>query len=139
MCTHVSLYFSCYKYDGTNNPHHRPSYRRTGKYHFRHLYYLIISLTQECLLLCQLTCNDVKWVPCHHCMGRPQVADGGDGLQIWTVAASTSNKQSRTANWGWSSSLGFGRGARNTRTVKPRIYYDTLKRDSDQDGFFGTN
>jgi hypothetical protein len=28
----------------------------------------------------------VKWVPCHHGMARPQVADGGDGLQIWRVA-----------------------------------------------------
>jgi hypothetical protein len=25
----------------------------------------------------------VKWVPCHHGTARPQVADGGDGLQIW--------------------------------------------------------
>jgi hypothetical protein len=27
----------------------------------------------------------VRWVPCHHGMARPQVADGGDGLQIWRV------------------------------------------------------
>jgi hypothetical protein len=26
-----------------------------------------------------------RWVPCHHGMARPQVADGGDGLQIWRV------------------------------------------------------
>jgi hypothetical protein len=26
------------------------------------------------------------WVPCHHGMARPQVADGADGLQIWRVA-----------------------------------------------------
>jgi hypothetical protein len=25
--------------------------------------------------------------PCHQGMARPQVADGGDGLQIWWVAA----------------------------------------------------
>jgi hypothetical protein len=25
--------------------------------------------------------------PCHHGMARPRVADGGDGLQIWSVAA----------------------------------------------------
>jgi hypothetical protein len=24
----------------------------------------------------------VRWVPCHHGMAHPQVADGGDGLQI---------------------------------------------------------
>jgi hypothetical protein len=37
---------------------------------------------------------------CHHGMARPQVADGGDGLQICRVAASILNKQSRTANKG---------------------------------------
>jgi hypothetical protein len=46
----------------------------------------------------------VKWVPCHHNMVRRQVADGGDGLQIWRVAANILNKQSRTADRGWSSS-----------------------------------
>jgi hypothetical protein len=39
-------------------------------------------------------------------MARPQVADGGDGLQIWRVAANILNKQSQTADKGWSSSLG---------------------------------
>jgi hypothetical protein len=52
----------------------------------------------------------VRWVPCHHGMAGPQVADGGDGLQIWRVAAIILNKQSRTANrespcrlvgWAW--------------------------------------
>jgi hypothetical protein len=38
-------------------------------------------------------------------MERPQVADGGDGLQIWRVPANILNKQSRTADKGWSSSL----------------------------------
>jgi hypothetical protein len=55
----------------------------------------------------------VKWVPCHHVMARPQVADGGDGLQIWRAAANILNKQSPTADMGWSSSLGIGRGANN--------------------------
>jgi hypothetical protein len=55
-----------------------------------------------------------KWVPCHHSMARPQVADGGDGLQIWRVAANILNKQSWTADKGWSSSLGVGRGANNS-------------------------
>jgi hypothetical protein len=35
----------------------------------------------------------VKWVPCHHGMARPQVADGGDDLEIWRVAANILNKQ----------------------------------------------
>jgi predicted nuclease with TOPRIM domain len=41
----------------------------------------------------------IKWAR-HHCMARPQVADGGDGLQIWRVAANVLNKESRTAESG---------------------------------------
>jgi hypothetical protein len=54
-----------------------------------------------------------RWVPCHHGMARPQVADGGDSLQLWKVAANILNNQSRTADKGLSSSLGVGRGANN--------------------------
>jgi hypothetical protein len=36
-------------------------------------------------------------------MARLQVADGGDGLQIWRAAANVSNKQSRIADKEWSS------------------------------------
>jgi hypothetical protein len=43
----------------------------------------------------------VRRVACHQCMARPQVAGGGDGLQIWRVAAMTFNKQSRTADREW--------------------------------------
>jgi hypothetical protein len=39
--------------------------------------------------------------------------DRGYGLQIWRVAVNILNKQSRTADSGWSSSLGVGRGAKN--------------------------
>jgi hypothetical protein len=54
------------------------------------------------------------WFPCHHGMARPQVADGGEGLQIWRVAVNILNKQSRTSDKGWPSSLGVGRGANNS-------------------------
>jgi hypothetical protein len=37
------------------------------------------------------------WVACHNDMARPQVADGGDGLQIWKLAANILNNESRTA------------------------------------------
>jgi hypothetical protein len=37
-----------------------------------------------------------------------------NGLQVWRVAANTLNKQSRTADKGWSSSMGVGRGANNS-------------------------
>jgi hypothetical protein len=36
-------------------------------------------------------------VACHDGMACPQVADGGDGLQICKLAANIFNKQSRTA------------------------------------------
>jgi hypothetical protein len=58
--------------------------------------------------------SHVKWVPCHHGMARPQVADGREGLQIWRVAVNILNKQSRTADKRWPSSLGVGRGAKNS-------------------------
>jgi hypothetical protein len=38
-------------------------------------------------------------------MACPQVADGGDGLQVWRVAANILNKQSQKADNGRSSSL----------------------------------
>jgi len=46
-------------------------------------------------------------------MAHPKVADGGEGLWIWSVAVNTINKQSQTANKGWSSSLGIGHEANN--------------------------
>jgi hypothetical protein len=67
-----------------------------------------------------------------------QVADGGDGLQIWRVAADILNKQSQTEDRGWPSSLGVGRGGLTPPPpVKPLIYYETYTRSSDQDRFFG--
>jgi hypothetical protein len=39
-------------------------------------------------------------------MAWPQVADTGDGLQIWKVAANILNKQSRTDDREWPSSMG---------------------------------
>jgi len=52
--------------------------------------------------------------PCHHDIPRPRVADGRDGLQTWSVIANVLNKQPRTADEGWSSSLGFGLGTNNS-------------------------
>jgi hypothetical protein len=79
----------------------------------------------------------VKWVPCHHGMACPQVADGGDSLQIWRVAANILNKQLQTADWGWPSSLGVGRGADNPPTVKHYICCEICTRASEMDGFSG--
>jgi hypothetical protein len=44
--------------------------------------------------------------PCLHGMARPQVADGGNGLQIWSVAANLLNKESQRADKGQSCNLG---------------------------------
>jgi hypothetical protein len=60
----------------------------------------------------------VRWVLRHHNMARRQVTDGGDGLQMWRVAANILNKQSRTADKRWSSSLGVGHGANNFSPYK---------------------
>jgi hypothetical protein len=55
-------------------------------------------------------------------MARPQVADGAEGLQIWRVAANILNNQSRTADKGWPSSLGVGRGAKTPHRKKETRY-----------------
>jgi hypothetical protein len=57
--------------------------------------------------------SHVRWVHFYQGMARPQVVDGGDGLQIWRVAANMLNKYYRIADKEWSSSLGVGRGANN--------------------------
>jgi hypothetical protein len=51
--------------------------------------------------------------PSHHCMARPWVADEGDALQIWRVAANILNK-SRTADKRWSTRLGIVKGSNNS-------------------------
>jgi hypothetical protein len=47
--------------------------------------------------------------PCHDDIARTPIVDGHCG-----VAANVLNKQSRTSDKVWSSSLGVGRGANNT-------------------------
>jgi hypothetical protein len=48
----------------------------------------------------------VRRVSCHHRMICPQVADGGDTLQLWRVAVNILNKQTRGGPLGWG--LGVG-------------------------------
>jgi len=43
-------------------------------------------------------------------MMRFRIADGGDGDQVWRVATNILNKQSRTADKGWSFNLVAERG-----------------------------
>jgi len=47
-------------------------------------------------------------------MACSQVAVGGDGLQVWSVAANILNKQWQTADKEWSSRMDDGRGANNS-------------------------
>jgi hypothetical protein len=86
-----------------------------GKQRFGRLKPISVALGKHAIEFCSLifVYFHVKWVPCHHGMARPQVADGGEGLQIWRVAANILNKQSRTAERRESSRLGVGRGAKN--------------------------
>jgi hypothetical protein len=80
--------------------------------------------------------------PCHHGMARPQVAEGGDGLQIWRVAENILNKQSQTADKGWASSLGVGRGLTThrkkislLRNVNKGLWTDSLDELPDNLGY----
>jgi hypothetical protein len=70
----------------------------------------------------------------------PQVADGGDGLQIWRVDTNILNKQSRRADKGWSSSLEVGRGANNSSQKKISCYENSQEAsDMDQNINYETN
>jgi hypothetical protein len=64
-----------------------------------------------------------------------QVADGGNGLQLWSVAVNKVNKQPQTNDKGWSSSWGFGRGTK-THNHKNKPITKQF-RASNLDGFFG--
>jgi hypothetical protein len=67
-------------------------------------------MSEKLFLSLQVNGCYVKWVPHHHSMLHSQFADGGEGLQIWRVAANIWNKQlwrddkGRSSNWG----LGVG-------------------------------
>jgi hypothetical protein len=69
-------------------------------------------------------------------MVRPQVANGGEGLQIWRVAANILNNELRTAGKGWPSSLRVGRGL-TTPHHKKETRYEMLQRASELGGCFG--
>jgi len=64
--------------------------------------------------------------PCHNDMARPRIADGGDGFQIWKVAAKILNKQSRTTENGWSSSFGILRESNNSLPYKENLLRNFL-------------
>jgi hypothetical protein len=61
-------------------------------------------------------------VPCHHGMAHPQVADGGDSLKFWRVAANMLNvaasRQGGPTGGGWAWNL-----------KKPPTWTDSLDND----------
>ena len=61
-----------------------------------------------------------KWVPVTRAL-RVLRLRMEERPPIWRVAANILNKQSRTADEGWSSSLGVGRGANNASPWKPFV------------------
>jgi hypothetical protein len=54
----------------------------------------------------------VSIIPCHHGTALNPVEGGGNGLQVWAVAAYILNNQSRTDDKEWSFSLGVGSGVK---------------------------
>ena len=79
---------------------------------------IFVSVTEPLLgkghILFLYNCNTTQTMfvgPCHHSMASTQVADGGTASDMGGVAANKLNKQSRTADKGWSSSLGVEGGA----------------------------
>jgi hypothetical protein len=71
-------------------------------------------------------------------MARPQVAGEEDGRQIWNVAVNIFNKQSLTAENGWSPGLGVGRGV-TTPHRKKLACSDMLHKDSEFVGLVETS
>jgi hypothetical protein len=69
-------------------------------------------------------------------MACSYVADGGDGFQIWKVAANIFNKQLQTADRGGPPVLGLGMGL-TTPHSKKQDSYKMSQKASDLNRFFG--
>jgi hypothetical protein len=57
----------------------------------------------------------------------PQFADGGDGLHLQRIAPNILNKQWRTADKRWSSSLVVGQGVDNSVPYKTSLLRNVTK------------
>jgi hypothetical protein len=62
-------------------------------------------------------------------MALPQVAVGGDGLQMWTVAANILNKKSRTADRGWNRKIDTRFRIWNIRSLYSKASLRTVVRE----------
>jgi hypothetical protein len=79
----------------------------------------------------------VKWVPCYQGMMCPQVANGGNCLQVWRLAANILSKQLWTTEKGCPSSLWVGVRLTILHSLAP-AHYKKLLRVSDLNEFCGT-
>jgi hypothetical protein len=70
----------------------------------------------------------VRWVLCHHDMARPQVADGGDALQVWRVGANILNKQSWITDRSVPPNCVLGVRLTTPHCKKLRTWTDSFKR-----------
>jgi hypothetical protein len=64
------------------------------------------------------------WVPCHHVIACPHVADESGDLQMLTLAANVLNRQSRTADKRRSFGMGIEWGPKNSLTMLMKCYTD---------------
>jgi hypothetical protein len=69
--------------------------------------------------------------PCHYRVVRPRDTDGRDSLRQWRLAANILNKQPRTNDKWWSSSLGLTTPHRKSKLVtkcinEPQTWTDSL-------------
>ena len=83
------------------------------------LYLLISRLRNQLSPLCPVSPRD-KWVPVTMAW-RVLRLRMEERPPIWRIVANILNKQSRTADEGWSSSLGVGRGANNASPWKKSV------------------
>jgi hypothetical protein len=67
-------------------------------------------------------------------MARPRVEDGGDGLQIWSVAVNVLNEQLRTADKGGPPVRRLGEGLTTPHRQKPACHEMLHREDPGVDG-----
>jgi hypothetical protein len=72
----------------------------------------------------------VKWMPWHCGMVHFWVANRGESLHVWRVAANILNNLSQTVGKGWFSSLGLD-GALTTPHLRRLACYEILHKASD--------
>ena len=107
------------------------------KLHYKFCYmFRCLDHLQGAYILCLLKLRNIKiilWVPVTTAW-RVLGLRMEERPPIWRVAANKSNKQSRTADRGWSSSLGVGRGANNASPWKTKLLQITHGRDASSGG-----